>query len=134
MRARKILVLLAEQPAHGYIRHLGEALQGVSRLADDIGATTPVLGQALRYIREFPENAADEPTVAFYSQLAGPGHSDGDLATRIMERHLHEMVPRHPAVIRPFSDWQDRVDEHLAWAHAQHERGTNLISGQVPTT
>ena len=71
-RAPRVLVPIAEQAAHGYVRMLGEALQDVSRLADDIGAATPVLGQALRYIRELPEDAADELTVAFYSQLAGP--------------------------------------------------------------
>lgn len=30
---------------------------------------------------------------------------------------------------RPFSDWRDRLADHLTWLQAQHERGSILISG-----
>lgn len=72
-RAPGILELVADQAAHGRSRILGEALEDVRRMADRIGAPTPVLTQAVAHARQLPGHAADELTVAFYHQLTGSG-------------------------------------------------------------
>jgi 3-hydroxyisobutyrate dehydrogenase-like beta-hydroxyacid dehydrogenase len=76
-RAPEVLVPTAGQAARPRSRMLGEVLADIRRLAGDIGAVTPVLAQALDHARRFPEHAADEPTVAFYHELAGSGRAAG---------------------------------------------------------